>query len=160
MVKTALHRASKEGDITTVNSCLSNGFNVNEKDEMEMTPLHYACDIGNTAITDLLLNTKGIDVRSRNNKGQTPLHYTCLSGNVENVSKLLQTDAINDINNANNDDGVTPLHVAAATGHSKIVDELLKCLTINVLIDDVNGDTADKVTDDPEISQNIFISFY
>ena len=58
------------------------------KNELGITPLHYACYYGNKNAMDLLLDL-GANINSVDNNNLTPLHYAIKSGNEKIIKKLL-----------------------------------------------------------------------
>ena len=64
--------AAARGDIEAVKQHLATGADVNAKNEVGGTPLHFAALEGRKEIAELLI-TKGADVNSRTRDGLTPL---------------------------------------------------------------------------------------
>ena len=110
-----------------------------KKSEKCQTPLHYACENGNSSIIQhiipLNINFNPTDVNQ-----MTPLHWACKEGKVEAVQLLFSNVSI-DVNVSNNE-GKTPLHLACQNGNCEIVKLLLKEEGINVDATDQNGMTA------------------
>ncbi len=156
-----LHQATADGDIELMASLISQGADVNAKDENGWTPLHHAvAQRGRETIRWLLAN--GADVGLRNNNGWTPLDFAAdqrqkgiaqllLSqnketslftaayvGDVEETTQLVGAGATV---NAKDASGLTPLHRATKYGYVKIV-ELLVAKGARVNETDGNGDTA------------------
>ena len=52
------------------------------KNCMGMTPLHYACKLGNTKMVEALLDLNA-DINVVNNEGESPLHDSIYSGNLK-----------------------------------------------------------------------------
>jgi len=65
---------------------------VDDKNKNGLTPLHYACENGNSYIVDLLINY-GANVNVSDNEGFTPLHFACKNGNLEIVKSLVDDGA-------------------------------------------------------------------
>ena len=63
---TPLHQAAKTGDIKLLQSLITSGANVNEKDLNTWTPLHEAAHNGNIEAAELLISN-GADVNSKDN---------------------------------------------------------------------------------------------
>ena len=125
-VSTPLHQAVNAGDIERVKSLLSDGADVNAKDDKGNTPLHLLARYGykKQDIAELLI-AKGADVNARNKDGWTPLHFTAwrsYTGHL-NIAKLL-IDKSADIH-ARAKDGRIPLHYAAGSRSLGMVELLL-----------------------------------
>ena len=67
--KGALHKACEKGNIEAVKQHLAAGADVNVRDMIRRTPLHYAA---NKEIAELLIE-KGADVKAKDEGGKTPL---------------------------------------------------------------------------------------
>ena len=116
---TLLHSAADHsGNIEIIKILISMGAIVNAKDNMGLTPLHYATDFKTAEI--LALN--GADVNCKCNDGLTPLHLAIYRGNIETSEILLLHGA--DIN-AKENNGCTPLHGAALIDRVEIAKFLV-----------------------------------
>ena len=75
-----MRKAAAEGDAELILANLSSGINVNEKDELGYTALHYACRSDRVKMENIvtLLLDHGADVNAKTNNGVTPLHICCL----------------------------------------------------------------------------------
>lgn len=67
-----LHEAVLDNDIDLVKVCISEGCDVNERDENTYTPLHYAVQDGYVEIAKFLLDA-GAEVDAKDEFGNTPL---------------------------------------------------------------------------------------
>ena len=116
--------AARNGDVEAVRSLLSEGADVNVAQGDGMTALHWAAELGHTAVADLLLSA-GADVEANTRIGNyTPLHLASRSGNGPIARALLDAGADPQATTTNS--GVTPLHLAsAALGGAGVVTELL-----------------------------------
>ena len=71
----SIHQATIDGKIALIRRELSNGANVNEKNEDGYTPLHLAVKSGHKRIVELLI-AKGADVNAKDTRGATSLDYS------------------------------------------------------------------------------------
>jgi ankyrin repeat protein len=114
---TACAHGDYETALTLVrgNRCLD----VNRKDVVGFTPLHWACYNDRHKIAEMLLCHRHIEVNKKNNFGSTPFFAACEMGSLKCVKLLLKNTAV-DVNLPNND-GYTPLMRAAKEGYIDIV---------------------------------------
>ncbi|ARF02627.1 SWPV1-008 [Shearwaterpox virus] len=105
-------------DIETVKLFLEKGFNVNSKDEIDNTALHYAVLSNNNNITQLLVDYKA-DIKECD--GYLLLH--AVKANNIDIIKILLNNGINV--NYVNDKGYTALHYAVENNKLDIVNLLL-----------------------------------
>ncbi|XP_030751055.1 acyl-CoA-binding domain-containing protein 6-like isoform X1 [Sitophilus oryzae] len=80
----------------------------NKLDKNGMGLLHYASDIGNLKILELLAS-EGLNINLQDSDGQTPLHYAASCGHIDCIKFLLSKGARCDITDAEN---CTPIEVA------------------------------------------------
>ncbi|OJI96951.1 hypothetical protein ASPVEDRAFT_158864, partial [Aspergillus versicolor CBS 583.65] len=91
---------------------------VDARDELGRSPLHWACATGKESIISLLLR-HGADVNARSDGGWTPLHNACDRGSESIARRLLAAGAKINSQLLN---GVSPLHLAAQGGHREVVE--------------------------------------
>ena len=152
-----LQAACGDGDAQAVKVALCQGVSVQHRDEQnENTPLHTACENGQTQIASLLI-LLGAEVDSRNKDGVTPLCLACEFAHKETAELLLRrgskvdtpdtagvtplhwacqrgdtataglvTEHGADVNAARNSDGSTPLHLACQSGHKDVAALLIE----------------------------------
>ena len=108
-----LHGAVKEGDLKLVETLLSEGANVNEKDGAGYTALHWSL---NADISKMLL-VNGANVNAVDNWKDTPLHRAAWYGRID-VMKLLMMNGANV--NALNKRDESPLSYAVASSLNKL----------------------------------------
>ena len=104
----SIHIAAK-GDIEAVKQHLAAGVDVNVKDKIRGTPLHYAAAYGQKKIVELLI-AAGSDVNLKDQEGKTSLHYAAVNGRKFIVELLFTKNA--DVN-AEDENGRTPLDATA-----------------------------------------------
>lgn len=97
------------------------GADINAKDDLGYTPLHWAAITGNLNVTQVLLNSFAY-INIQDNEGGTPLHFAAYNGNLATAQQLILAGA--NINAPKND-GYTPLHLAAISGQISIVSTLI-----------------------------------
>ncbi|MFP3035496.1 MAG: ankyrin repeat domain-containing protein [Wolbachia sp.] len=98
---------------------------VNAKDNMERTALHYSAYFNDTDMVELLLKA-GADIDAQDNLGRTALHYAACFNNTNMVELLLDAGAKTNIKENN---GKKPLSFAK----NKEIIDLLKGLPARCL---------------------------
>ncbi|MGA0376993.1 MAG: ankyrin repeat domain-containing protein, partial [bacterium] len=88
-LRNALHLATIEGHLETIKFLISSGLNVNQGDDLELTPLHLAVISKKTESVDLLLNN-GASAYLQDNTGITPLELAVISGDLQILKLLLK----------------------------------------------------------------------
>ncbi len=96
--------------------------NINVKDELGNTALHYAVWKGGISIVGELIKLKA-DVNSKGDYRRTPLHIASLFADVDIVATLIDAGAEVD---AKDEAGDTPLHLAIMYGNWDIVKKLIR----------------------------------
>ena len=118
-----LYEAISKNNIKKVQTLITQGVDVNARDNEGWTPLHYAAELGRTEICQLLIHADA-DIHAQSSKfDQTALHLAAGNDALECCKTLIQAGA--DIH-AKNDDDSTPLHLAAALGSVAICQLLIK----------------------------------
>ena len=115
-------KAIKKGDIERIKKLISQGADVNAKDNRGMTPLHKAAYYGQRQVAKVLI-AKGASVNGTDTAGQTPLHIAANFGS-KWVPELLLANGANI--SARDIAGNTPLH--AATDFWCVDKDLLELL--------------------------------
>ena len=117
----SIHIAAKE-DIEAVKQHLAAGVDVNAKDKIRGTPLHYAAAYGHKEIAELLI-AAGAGVKNKDEGGKTTLHYAAVNGRKIIVELLIAEGA--DVN-AKDEDGRTPLDATSVFNKTETADLLRK----------------------------------
>ncbi|KAF4233510.1 hypothetical protein CNMCM8980_010241 [Aspergillus fumigatiaffinis] len=102
---------------------LDHGWNVNEENAEELTPLLLAAKEGYSSVVQVLLNHPQINLHTQDHCGSTALHAAAKEGHLE-VVKLLLTEGSIDVN-VKDKDGVTPLWWATQNRHDELAALLL-----------------------------------
>jgi cytohesin len=121
---TPLHLAAYRGSVDITRLLISNGADVNAKENGGESLLHGAVRGGNAEVVRFLVGVPDINLNAGENNGLTPLHLAAHLGNVE-IAKILVAGKA-DIN-AHADsslDGATPLDVAKVAGQTAMVEYL------------------------------------
>ena len=117
----SLSKAARKGDRKGVETLLSEGANVNKKEKLGRTALHWSAINGHAAISKMLLKY-GASVNEKDKYGSAPLHWSALKGHAD-VSKVLLKYGANV--NAVNKWKFTPLHRAVYSGHIDVMKLLM-----------------------------------
>ena len=88
--KTSLHQAVIEENTEKVKALIMEGVDVNARDKVDATPLHYASF--NPEIAKALISS-GADVTAKEQNGQSPLHVAVALGNPEHIIRLAKARA-------------------------------------------------------------------
>ena len=93
-IQNSFYEACKEGDIGKILFFLEKGADIENKDELGDTPLHWASYHEHIEIEVLqLLLEKGADIEAKNRSGITPLIYASAYGRIKVVKFLIQKGA-------------------------------------------------------------------
>ena len=120
-----LRGAGVKGDIEAVKQLVDAGTDLNVKDKLDNTLLHYAALNGRKEIAKLLI-AEGADVNAKGNQYKvTPLHFAALQSHYELAELLIAKGA--DVN-AKAVTGDTPLDFSISGKHPKrgLIDDLLR----------------------------------
>lgn len=135
---TSLHLSSVECNVTSVQSCLEDGDDVNRLNEIEASPLHLACCYGNLEMVRCLLNYEA-DVNIWSKMFLTPLHIASYNNHLTIAQELIDHGAKLYLGC-----GIEPLHLAAmrAEDDNTTMVQVLINKGTPVDITDENGATA------------------
>jgi ankyrin repeat protein len=116
--------AAMRGDVTEVRTLLRDGADVNAAQGDGMTALHWASEVGNREMAEVLLYA-GANVGAVTRLGDyTPMHLATRSGRTEVVRVLLGAGA--DVEARTSTGAVRPLHFAARSGDPEIASMLIE----------------------------------
>jgi ankyrin repeat protein len=117
-----IHDAVRQGDLETVMQLINGDPSlVNERMERGYSPLHWAVNRNDTAITRLLID-QGADLEAKDADGDTPLHWTAYYNRLANCRILVSAGA--DLNSLNNLE-MTPLSAAIESANSAVARFLI-----------------------------------
>ncbi|XP_049769343.1 poly [ADP-ribose] polymerase tankyrase-1-like [Schistocerca cancellata] len=121
--RTALHWASRRGDVEAARLLLEAGAAVDAREikGKQRTPLHLAAEEGGAAVARLLLRATA-DPNARDCRGWRPLHLAAAYGQAEVAAALLDAGA--DRGATTGDDGETALDIARESGYRRVVEML------------------------------------
>jgi ankyrin repeat protein len=105
----------------TVSWLISQGADVNTKDDLGRTPLHLASWVNAVNSARVLINHSA-NIEAKANNDTTPLSAAALKDNYDVAELLVKHGAKV---NAESDDGLTPLHVAARYNAGKVAGLLI-----------------------------------
>ena len=119
-----LVEAASRNDTGAVRSLLQGGADVSEAQGDGMTALHWAAELGNAAIAEMLV-VAGSNLEAGTRIGSyTPLHVASREGNHDVIGVLIEGGA--NVNAVTTNSGTTPLHLAAASGSAASVKRLVQ----------------------------------
>jgi len=159
--------AACKGELDKVKTLMAGGLDVNAKDELDLTLLHWAAIADSPEVADFLiaqgadvnaksklndrtplmsahslpvirlLVSKGADVNAQQTNGWTRLHLACFTGDKDTADFLIRQGA--DVNLRDNA-GLPALWLAVSVGHAEVV-ELLIANGANVNLTSNEGST-------------------
>ncbi len=118
----SLHQAIENADYAAIESLLSEGAELEERDAYGRTPLYVAARQGDVELTRRLLE-RGADPNTTNVAGLSPLHAAVAQGHTE-VAELLLANCASV--NARDRQRRSPLHFAAARGYLELTQRLVE----------------------------------
>ena len=104
----SIHKAANEGNIEAVKQHAAAGRDLNAKDSVRWTPLHWAAIKGHKEIAELLIDN-GAEVNAKDGDSWTPLVVAAWQGHKEVAELLIAKGA--DVN-AKDENSLTPLDQA------------------------------------------------
>ena len=119
-----------------MNIPVSFSLEIDAKDNLERTALHYACIEGHSEIVKLLLVHRALDSCIDYN-GLTALHYAVEANILESLKVFVQ---LSEMTHLPDNDGRTPLMMAAINGYDRAVEVLVKNAAVVNTINNVDRD--------------------
>ena len=119
----SLHRASAAGKTALASRLVLEGKDVNARDKLERTPLHWASWYGHTGVVRVLLRAPEITINARDADGQTSLMWAAGEGHLDVVTLLTRVQGVN-VNGVDSE-GATALHWASDNDRANVVSFLL-----------------------------------
>lgn len=118
----ALHYASREGHIRSLENLIRLGACINLKNNNNESALHFAARYGRVnTVRQLLDSEKGtFIINESDGEGLTPLHIAAQQGHTRVVQLFLNRGAL--LHRDHN--GRNPLHLAAASGYTQTIELL------------------------------------
>ncbi|MEK1893054.1 MAG: ankyrin repeat domain-containing protein [Rhizobium sp.] len=116
-----IHDAARDGDLDVISQLLSQGVDIDSRNESRETALIEAALSGQTKIAAVLIEASA-DIEARNDRGFTALHAAAYSGSAEIAALLLDRGAKVD---ALSKHKITPLHVAAEENQAAVAELLI-----------------------------------
>lgn len=114
---TTFHSAAAKGNVKAIERLYNEGENINQPDDMGVTPLIHAITL-NQKESLLALLKAGADVNVGDAVGNTPLHHAIAQGSISFTRILLEKGA--DVA-SRNQDGKTPLDLAINTHNEEMI---------------------------------------
>jgi ankyrin repeat protein len=131
---TAIHIATKNGNVNLINILLAKGADINIQDRDDNTALHYAIEIENLEILKILLkNNPNINIQGIGN--QTALHMAAGKPKCpELFLEIMDHDPNLEIEDA---EKLRAIHYAAESGHQMALEALIaKGVNVNAVNED------------------------
>ena len=144
-VSKSLVKACETGDLAQVQSCLSQGADVNyARQPFGWTPLTSALFNKHKEVVMLLIQNPDTDVDIANSGGMTPLHMACDQENLAAIHLILERSKVSI--NLKTSSGCTPLMVAASYGKVGAVQVMLGVEGVDLNTKNMRGKTLEDVS--------------
>jgi ankyrin repeat protein len=114
-----LRTACADGDLDLVAKLLDQNADVNDQNEMGVTPLHACVFSSNLKVAQFLIS-RGADQMQGDESEMAPIHYAAAEGAIELVRFFVECAGTN-IAGLVGAEGITPAHMAANIGNSDIL---------------------------------------
>ncbi|XP_055956595.1 ankyrin repeat and death domain-containing protein 1A-like isoform X3 [Patella vulgata] len=134
-----LHQAAKENDAATIRALYSqNSKEINSKNNLDRTPLHWAAANGNMEAVQALIEG-GADLEGKDKYGMRPVLWAAWFGHLPVLKALIRSGATP---LCSNKQGLSIVHCAAENNHVDVMNFILESLEgINVNEVDKNDRT-------------------
>jgi ankyrin repeat protein len=111
-------QAAKLGFTDVISFLMHKYIKIDAVEEKGKTALHFASEMGQVQVVDLLLREGACIDKKIKYESTTPLKLAAFNGHNETVKTLLQY-------NVNKDENITAMHLATMGGHITIIKTLL-----------------------------------
>jgi ankyrin repeat protein len=135
-----LLKAAELGNLDQLEALLAQGADINARNWVEMTPLHWAASKGYDYVVEKLLQNPRVSVNAADYWGITALHMAVKKGNARVIEILLRAPGI-DVNMADRE-GNTALKLAILSDNANAIEKLLQIPGVNVSAKDILKKTA------------------
>ncbi|OXN27228.1 hypothetical protein CDV57_06183 [Aspergillus fumigatus] len=121
---------------------LDHGWNVNDEDAEELTPLLLAAKEGYSSVVQVLLNHPQINLHAQDHCGSTALHAAAKEGHLE-VVKLLLTEGSIDVNVKDKDGLERPFPDRSTSLHRAVQARDVRIMSLLLTKEDLDPNVAD-----------------
>ena len=132
--RTLMHEACSCNCKPAVELLVTNGADIEARDESGGTPLHDACRQGSYDVVRFMIEEAGADFSVINDDAESPLHEACREGHDEIAMYLISCGADVLAKDCNGD---TPLHFACDAG---LFDVALTLISSGAVVTETNDD--------------------
>ncbi|XP_060062502.1 ankyrin repeat and death domain-containing protein 1A-like [Ylistrum balloti] len=123
------HNAAKENDLPAIEKLLTDRVDINCKNNLDRTALHWAAANGNTSIIEKLIEG-GADLEAKDKYGMRPVLWSAWFGHLDALKLLINSGATA---KCSNKQGMCLLHCASQNNNVNVINFVLESLeNVNV----------------------------